>query len=724
MKKLSLRTRLLLPIIVLIIIGMGLAATLSTRATSSIIEGMILQQLENTTENVTVQISRWVDTLEINLTTLSEMPFNQDALISASFNDTLSGYIDVANNGLESFVKRHKDYEDIILFDKNGKSIAASVPALVGKVDAKDRDYFKEVAKTGKQVISNVLKSKGTGQPIFVIATPLFINSEFSGFLGAAVSLRKFTEDVILPVKIGKEGYAYMTDSTGLMAAHPDKESVLNQKLSDHEWGQRILKEKQGTFTYGFNGHQRLVTFNTEPTTGWIIAAGAATDDIFGVLNRVNFNNAIIGLIIVVVLAIVIILLVRPVVNTLKKGIDLAKQIQAGDLSSRLHLTRTDEIGQLTHALDDMADSLQQRAELAEAIADGDLTQEVTLASEQDVLGRALRTMTEKLNDILSQISMASEQIDSGSSQVSDSAQDLSQGSTQQASAIEEIGASLSELAGQTRVNAENAATANQLATTARNAAGEGSKQMQQMVVAMHEINESGQNISKIIKTIDEIAFQTNLLALNAAVEAARAGQHGKGFAVVAEEVRNLAARSAKAAQETAALIEGSVQKGENGTEIANRTAKALEEIVNGIGKTSDLVAEIAASSKDQAEGLSQVNDGLSQVDQVVQRNTAGAEESASAAEELSSQSAYLRQLIAQFRLKGMGQAQRAIPAAPTRPAAKPVTGQASLAMPKKTAPAKSAAKPAAPASAADWGQSPSGNKPVIALDDDEFGKY
>ncbi len=722
MKKLSLRTRLLLPIIVLIIIGMGLAATLSTRATSSIIEGMILQQLENTTENVTVQISRWVDTLEINLTTLSEMPFNQDALISASFNDTLSGYIDVANNGLESFVKRHKDYEDIILFDKNGKSIAASVPALVGKVDAKDRDYFKEVAKTGKQVISNVLKSKGTGQPIFVIATPLFINSEFSGFLGAAVSLKKFTEDVILPVKIGKEGYAYMTDSTGLMAAHPDKETVLNLKLSDHEWGQRILKEKQGTFTYGFNGHQRLVTFNTEPTTGWIIAAGAATDDIFGVLNRVNFNNAIIGLIIVVVLAIVIILLVRPVVNTLKKGIDLAKQIQAGDLSSRLHLSRTDEIGQLTHALDDMADSLQQRAELAEAIADGDLTREVTLASEQDVLGRALRTMNEKLNDILSQISMAGEQIDSGSSQVSDSAQDLSQGSTQQASAIEEIGASLSELAGQTQVNAENAATANQLAATARNAAGEGSKQMQQMVVAMQEINESGQNISKIIKTIDEIAFQTNLLALNAAVEAARAGQHGKGFAVVAEEVRNLAARSAKAAQETAALIEGSVQKGENGTEIANRTAKALEEIVSGIGKTSDLVAEIAASSKDQAEGLSQVNDGLSQVDQVVQRNTAGAEESASAAEELSSQSAYLRQLIAQFRLKGMGQPQMAIPAA--KPAAKPVARQASLAAPKKTAPAKPAAKPAPPASAADWGQSPSGKKPVIALDDDEFGKY
>ncbi len=723
MKKLSLRIRILLPIIVLIIIGIAVIVTLSARSTTSMANNMIMGQLNGTTDGISSQVGAWVQGLSIDLTTMSEKQAISDTLLNVNF--ATEFYVAQANDELKAFIKRYNDFESSILFNADGLAVASTVEAVIGKVNANndpdDQVYF-DKARNKQVGISHMLKSKTTGNPAFVIAVPVIRNDKLLGILGAAVDVNKFAARVIDPVVIGKEGYAYLADSRGLMAANKNKDQILSFNLNDQEWGRQIMQQKNGTITYSLNGMEKLVVFRTEPTTGWIIAAGAATDDIFGAISSLNVKNSIIGLIVVVILGIVIIFIVRPIIGAVNKGVAMAKQIQAGDLSSRLHLTRTDEIGQLTHALDDMADSLQQRAELAEAIAEGDLTREVTLASEQDVLGRALRTMTEKLNDILSQIAMAGEQIDSGSNQVSDSAQDLSQGSTQQASAIEEIGASLNELTGQTQINAENAASANQLATTARNAAGEGSKQMQQMVVAMHEINESGQNISKIIKTIDEIAFQTNLLALNAAVEAARAGQHGKGFAVVAEEVRNLAARSAKAAQETAALIEGSVQKGENGTEIANRTAKALEEIVNGIGKTSDLVAEIAASSRDQAEGLSQVNDGLSQVDQVVQRNTAGAEESASAAEELSSQSAYLRQLIAQFRLKGMGQSSMAIPA--PKPAAKPQTRQASLAAPKTTAPAKPAVKPAAPASAADWGHSPGGNKPIIALDDDEFGKY
>ncbi len=264
----------------------------------------------------------------------------------------------------------------------------------------------------------------------------------------------------------------------------------------------------------------------------------------------------------------------------------------------------------------------------------------------------ALNGTLDALNQILAEVTSTIEQINNGANQVSDSSQSVSQGATEQASSLQETTSSMTEIGAQSRKNADHAKHANQFSTEARDSARKGNEQMKQLLSSMEEINRSSDEISKIIKVIDDIAFQTNLLALNAAVEAARAGVHGKGFAVVAEEVRNLAQRSAKAASETTELIEGSLARINRGTEIANNTAETFKEIIDGITKVSDLMDEIASASSEQVEGIEQVNQALNQIDQVTQSNAANAEQSASAAEQLSGQSRHLRRMIERFTLQ------------------------------------------------------------------------
>ena len=361
----------------------------------------------------------------------------------------------------------------------------------------------------------------------------------------------------------------------------------------------------------------------------------------------------------------------------------------------------------------DVKNRLIQLSESADRIADGDLATEV-VTSTGDELGDAAASfeiMRQRIREVLVEINHGADQVAAGAQNVSDASVALSQGASEQAASVEQLSASISEIASQTASNAQNAEKANELTVGTRSRAEMGNQEMQEMLAAMEEINASSVNISKIIKVIDEIAFQTNILALNAAVEAARAGQHGKGFAVVAEEVRNLAARSAKAAKETTDMIEGSMEKVEAGRGIAHKTAQALSEIVGDVASVADIVASIAKASNEQKLALEQINQGVQQVSQVVQSNSSTSEEAATASQHLSAQADSMKANVGKFRLGNIGSSFRG-GASATRMAAAPARQEA---VQRPVLSESGAVKPAKP-----------GVKPkTIALTDDEgFGKY
>lgn len=310
------------------------------------------------------------------------------------------------------------------------------------------------------------------------------------------------------------------------------------------------------------------------------------------------------------------------------------------------------ETAELRKAFENMMENLSAQAAVMQQIAQGDLRAEVSAHSEDDAIGNALVKLLHDDNDAFNVIRNATNQISLGSSQIAAASQTLAQGSTEQASAIQQIAASITDIAGKTKNNATQADEVNQILLQAKEDVAAGNERMKEMVSAMNEINEASENIQKIIKVIDDIAFNTNILALNATVEAARAGEQGKGFAVVAEEVRNLAGRSAEASSQTAEMIEDSISKVKRGGELAQETAEALHVISDMIEKITTLSEDIAKASNDQASATEQIDQALTQVSQVVQTNSATSEQCASASEELSGQARGLKQEISKYQLK------------------------------------------------------------------------
>ena len=347
----------------------------------------------------------------------------------------------------------------------------------------------------------------------------------------------------------------------------------------------------------------------------------------------------------------------RPILSLTKS----VKKLSEGSLDEEIKVRSKNEIGALAKGLRQLVGQLKEYRLYIQEITDSlnemqdgnlDIRLKNEYTGEFTKIKVALLDLSDKLTGLIGNIRISSDQVSSSAENVSAGAQNLTRGSMEQASSIEELSATINDISDRIRKNAENAAKANQAAATGQEEILKSDGQMQDMKASMNRINEKSAEISKIIKTIDDIAFQTNILALNAAIEAARAGEAGKGFAVVADEVRNLAQKSAEAAKDTTVLIDDTVKAVEQGSRLADSTAKSLHEVVNGQKELSILISEIASASDEQANAVSQVTTGIDQISSVVQTNSATAEESSASSSELNDQARNLREQISRFRLR------------------------------------------------------------------------
>jgi methyl-accepting chemotaxis protein len=490
------------------------------------------------------------------------------------------------------------------------------------------QEYFQQ-ARNGKTWVSDPLVNEATDELTVVVAAPIWKggipNSTVVGVV-YFVPQETFLNDIVTEIKVSENACAFLVNKDGVTIANEDIEkvksfdSVFEHAKTDESFAgfaaleKKMINGESGFGRYTYNGVTKFLSYAPlEGTNGWSIGVNASVNDFM--------DSTYQGILITAVL--IVVTIITAVVITIR----FAKRIG-------------DPVAKCTARL--------------ELMAHGDLVSpvpEIRSRNETKQLAETMAALIKLQGGTLHQIGLTADQMAVGSDQVSASAQSLSQGATEQASTIEELASAISVISDQVLDTSKNSGEARRNVDQSCEMMEQCDGQMKEMVSAMSEISNNSQQIGRIIKTIEDIAFQTSILALNAAVEAARAGEAGRGFAVVADEVQNLAGKTAAASKDTAVLIAAAVQSVEKGADIANATATTMDSVMENSKAAAIMVDKIAEAAEQQSVSITQVSQGINQISSVVQTNSSAAEENAVSSEEMSEHAKTLRKLVSQFKL-------------------------------------------------------------------------
>lgn len=530
--------------------------------------------------------------------------------------------------------------------------------------DCRSREWYKAVTEK-RVIITEPYEDAASGKQVVTIAAPIYDgqSSDVLGVTAVDIEITKMTNMVGQQI-LGNTGYIILASPKGTVLSHKDQ-SLLLKDISeiglDSKMQDAIKSAKGSLVEFENNGEVSIGEVISIGDTGWKLIAVLPKKEFMSA--SLQSQNILLGiyLISIILMAIALLLIARVIVKPIKNLNDVTKRMADGQLDMEISVNSHDEVGDLAASLAKLTAQLKEyivyideTSFVLNSFADGNLTVELknSYTGEFRKLKDAIFQISHIFNETMGEITAVSNKVNTGSGQVSSAAQSLSSATTEQAASVEELTATIENISKQVKSNAESASNASRRAGDVQAEAAESNERMRELSRAMGEIRESSEEIGKIIKAIEDLAFQTNILALNAAVEAARAGAAGKGFSVVADEVRNLAAKSSAAAKDTTELIMRSIESVERGATLAESAKQSMGMVVNDMNGMVDEVNQISQATEQQAVSLEQVTQGMDQISSVVQTNSATAEQSAAASEELFRQSKSLYRLVSRFKLK------------------------------------------------------------------------